>query len=231
MDDVEAVCFDLDGTLCRSTQDDEDIHRDVFARAGVEPFFEPPDLYAVDPTTLPDPETDREHFEQVYRAAAEHAGTDPSASAIRAAAEATLVVLDPTAVAFRDGADEALAHAREHYRVGLLTNGKEETQSAKLDVLGIADAFDAVVYCGPGTDLPSKPDPGPFRVLLDALDVEPEASVYVGDRLDGDVPGAHNAGMQSAWMASGEAPMDVEPEPTYRLETIGELADVLAESG
>jgi len=223
----DAVLFDLDSTLCVAEQDDLDIHEGIFERVGREPFFEPEDLYAVDTTALPDADSDREHYASLYRAAADEAGADPDAALLDALADATLAVYDATLVEFREGAREALEYARERYTVGLLTNGSVETQRAKLQHLGIADAFDAVVCCGPGTGYPSKPDPAPFRALLDDLDVPADASVYVGDRLDGDVAGAHNAGMASAWVPTGDAPTDPEPEPTYLLDSPAELPSVL----
>ena len=227
MIDYEAVVFDLDGTLCVADQDDRDIHDAIFDRVGREQFFEPADLYAVDVTTLPDVESDRDHYANLYGAAAEEAGADPDETLLDALAEATLDVYDSTLVSFREGAREALDYASERYAVGLLTNGSEDTQGTKLDRLGIGDAFDAMVFCGAGTDYPSKPAPEPFAAVLDGLGVSPANAVYVGDRLDGDVAGAHNAGMASAWVPTGEAPPEYDPEPTYLLDSPAELPSVL----
>jgi len=227
MPDYEAVVFDLDHTLCVSEQDDREIHEGIFERVGTEPFFEPEDLYGVDNTALPDADSDREHYLHLYQAVAEEVPADPDPELLAALADATVEVLDPTLVSFRDGAREAFEYARERYTVGLLTNGAVETQRAKLERLGIAEEFDAVVCCGPGTGHPSKPDPAPFRALLDDLDVPADASVYVGDRLDGDVVGAHNAGMASAWVPTDEGPFEPDPEPTYLLASPAELSTVL----
>jgi putative hydrolase of the HAD superfamily len=223
----DAVLFDLDSTLCVSEQSDHDIHEAVFERVGREQFFEPADLYAVDVTTLPDVESDREHYASLYRAAAENAGADPDEALLDALAEATLEVYGSTLVSFRDGAREALEYARERYAVGLLTNSTEETQGAKLERLGIEDAFDATVFCGAGTDHPSKPDPEPFGAVLDGLGVSPARAVYVADRLDGDVAGAYGAGMDAAWVPAGDPPADPEPEPTYLLDSPAALSTVL----
>jgi HAD superfamily hydrolase (TIGR01549 family) len=227
MTEYDAVVFDLDSTLCVADQDDRDIHDAIFERVGREQCFEPADLYAVDVTSLPDVESDREHYANLYGAAAEEAGADPDEGLLDALAEATLDVYDSTLVSFREGAHEALTDASERYAVGLLTNGTEDTQGTKLGRLGIEDAFDATVFCGAGTDYPSKPDPEPFEAVLDGLGVAPAKAVYVGDRLDGDVAGAHNAGMDSVWVPTGEAPPDPDPEPTYRLDSPAELPSVL----
>lgn len=224
---IEAVVFDLDNTLCVPTQDDEAIHEAVFERVGVDPFFEPADLYAVDFDGLDEPDSQRDHYEQMYAAAADVAGSDPEAETVTAAAEATLDVLDSEAVTFRPCAEAALVHAREEYTVGLLTAGSESTQTEKLAALGIRDAFEAAVFCGPDDDVETKPDPEPFERLLSELGVAPERAVYVGDRHDGDVVGAHNAGMHSVWVPVGDGPAAVDPEPTHRLNSMKELPDVL----
>jgi hypothetical protein len=41
MSPPEAICFDLDSTLCLSTQSDHKIHAQVFEQAGIEPLFSP----------------------------------------------------------------------------------------------------------------------------------------------------------------------------------------------
>ena len=41
MSQFDAVVFDLDGTLCRRTQDLQAIYGAAFERVGVEPFGEP----------------------------------------------------------------------------------------------------------------------------------------------------------------------------------------------
>lgn len=227
MDGIEVVCFDLDSTLCVRTQDDREIHEGIFDRAGVEPFFEPGDVHAVDVRTLPTADSERNHWENVYRAVGEHIDADPDPALFADLAEATVEILDPTAVSFCDGAREALEYAADRYEVGLLTNGTRETQRVKLDELGIADAFDAAVFCGPGTGIASKPDPEPFRQLLDELGVRPDAAVYVGNHLHGDVGGANNAGMRSIWVPRGDPPDDPDPAPTRRLESMKELPTVL----
>jgi len=224
---IESVVFDLDSTLCVPTQDDEAIHDAIFESVGVDPFFEPADFYAVEFDALPEPESDREHYELMYGAAAEVAGADPDEALLRDLAEATLEVMDNDAVTFRPGAEAALAYAREYYAVGLVTAGSEATQTEKLDALGIRDAFDAAVYCGPTDDVETKPDPEPFELVLDELGVPAERAVYVGDRLRGDVTGAHNAGMQSVWVPLGDVPTDPEVEPTHRLDSLADLPDVV----
>ena len=225
----DAVLFDLDSTLCVSEQSDHEIHEAVFERVDVEPFFSPADVRAVDGEDIAVADSQRGFYENLYRAVAADVGGDPAHAP--ALAEATVEVVDETAVRFREGAQRALARAREHAAVSLVTNGGEATQTAKLERLGIADAFDVTVFCDPQAGTPPKPDPAPFREALAALDATPERTVYVGDSLDHDVAGASRIGMVSVWVPldrpHGEVPDDPEPMPTHRVDSPADLKRVL----
>jgi len=225
----DAVCFDLDDTLCVAQQDGEDLLSAAFDRVGVAPFCSFDDVRAVDVEALPAAETDRKFHEHLYAAAAANVGADPRADAISAVAAATVELRDPTAVSFRPGAREALEYVRRRYPVGLITNGSETTQREKLRALGIADAFETAVFCDPAAGVHPKPDPAPFRRALSDLDAAPECTLYVGDRHGGDVVGAHAAGLRSAWVPheTGVVPAEPDPEPTHRLDGLGKLPEIL----
>jgi putative hydrolase of the HAD superfamily len=60
-----------------------------------------------------------------------------------------------------------------------------------------------------------KPHPAIFRRALEALDVEPERALFVGDRLYEDVRGAAELGMttvQALWFRADEHPDGAEPD-------------------
>jgi putative hydrolase of the HAD superfamily len=81
-------------------------------------------------------------------------------------------------------------------RTGVVTDGNAAVQARKLAALpGLADAFDVVVLTdllGPGF---AKPSPAPFRVACRILDVEPSATIYVGNDPRKDFAGARAAGL------------------------------------
>jgi len=79
--------------------------------------------------------------------------------------------------------------------VGLLTNGTEAQQLAKLRRTGLLDEFDVV--CTSERIGCSKPDVRAFAVLASELGVEPAACLFVGDDPVKDVGGARGAGMQA----------------------------------
>jgi putative hydrolase of the HAD superfamily len=60
-----------------------------------------------------------------------------------------------------------------------------------------------------------KPHPAIFERALDALDVEPEQALFVGDRLFEDIRGAAELGMttvQALWFRADEHPDGAEPD-------------------
>jgi len=48
MSGIDAVCFDLDGTLCVSAQDRDRLLADAFSEVGIEQAFDIDDLWVID---------------------------------------------------------------------------------------------------------------------------------------------------------------------------------------
>jgi putative hydrolase of the HAD superfamily len=117
------------------------------------------------------------------------------------------------------GAEELVRELREEYRVGLLTDGPVRAQQAKVDALGWADLFDAVVITG-SLDA-GKPDARAFQAELDALGTTAEETIYVGDSAELDIAGARAAGLRAIHVLDDGA---ASPEADATIER-----DVLAE--
>lgn len=220
----EAVLFDLDRTLCESTQDFAAVLEAAFAEVGIEPYCTVEDTKAVVSQT-PEVDSDREFFTALFDLAAERVGAGEMPSQALAAAYESK--LDHSQVTFRAGAERALDHARSAASVGLVTNGGRETQTTKLDALGIRDAFDVTVFCDPAAGIPPKPDPTPIQQALDALDVDPEATLFVGDSKTADVAGAHAVGARSVWVPYDDSCDDDALEPHHTLDELHELEQLL----
>ena len=216
-----AVAFDLDDTLCRHDHDVDALYRRAFERAGVEPFGEPDELWPL-LDGPPDPDDRVGYLGAGFaRLAAQH-GRDVDPVALAAAFEA---VADESRVAYLPGALGALAAAAAAGPVGVLTNGPEERQRAKIEALGLADRVDAIVYAG---DLPRrKPHAEPFERLAAALSVDPREMLYVGNSLAYDVAGAHNAGLRSAWLRADPDDAAAPYRPDYVFDSLGEVAALL----
>lgn len=78
-------------------------------------------------------------------------------------------------------------------RTGVLTNGEEPMQRAKLERGGLADLVD--VFVASSTMPWSKPDPRAFHAACARLGSEPGRTLMVGDNLTVDVHGARAAGL------------------------------------
>ncbi|WP_265110363.1 HAD family hydrolase [Halosolutus halophilus] len=212
----DAICFDLDSTLCEPSRDAGTLLERTFDRAGVDRFCTPADLRAAVPS-LSTTETDREFYEHLFAEVATRANVDPGVSSTLA--NRYLELRDPTAVQFKPGAEAALEYARERGRVGLITNGGRETQTKKLRALDIEDAFDVRVFTEPSAGIYPKPDTAPFERALSSLEAAPDRAIHVGDSLHADVAGANAMGIDSAWIDTGHG-RSTAHEPTYELASL-----------
>jgi putative hydrolase of the HAD superfamily len=106
---------------------------------------------------------------------------------------------------------------------GVLTNGQEEQQQAKLRAVGLGDCF-AVVVASSTLPLP-KPAAAAFRSACERVGREPCDVVYVGDNLQTDALAAHAAGLQGVWLdrhGVGTAERDVRT-----VRNLEQLADLV----
>lgn len=215
---VEAVLFDIDDTLCEYRRPGREVLAAAFEDVGVEPFFDIETYESRYGEFVDATDTVEDLRVACFAAIAADSGRDPDLG--RAVARAYADERDHGNVRFLPGAREAVEAFADEYRVGVVTNGAPGMQAAKLDALGLTDAFETVVYAG--YDAPSKPDPEPFRRALAALDGDPNSTVHVGNSVVSDVAGAQAAGLRAAWLADGSDP---DPVPEYTLSSMVDLGD------
>lgn len=80
-------------------------------------------------------------------------------------------------------------------KLGIVTNGRENLQSAVIRSSGLEPYMDVVLISeAEGIE---KPDPKIFHSALIRLDLEPSRCVFVGDNPNADINGAHNVGMKT----------------------------------
>ena len=131
---------------------------------------------------------------------------------------------------FADGLP-AIADLRARVdRLALITNGPADTQQHKIDVVGLARHFDAIVISGAAGV--AKPDPAIFELAAAQLDLPLSAIWHVGDSLQADVAGALNAHLGGAvWLnRSGEraTAAQARARPHFEIASLDELAPLLA---
>ena len=95
------------------------------------------------------------------------------------------------------GAIDLLTEVRlRGLRTGVLTNGSEDQQTAKLRATGLLPLID-VVCTSEGLGV-AKPDPRAFHALCSRLDAAPELVGFVGDHPEHDVAAGRAAGLRTA---------------------------------
>ncbi len=114
-------------------------------------------------------------------------------------------------------------------RVGIVTNGPNDVQRAKLHHLRLAPYIDFVVISEEfGL---AKPDPAIFHEALRLADARPDEAVVVGDSPEFDVAGAQRTGIRSIWMNRRGLAWHVSRErPTFEIRTLDELHSLLGNS-
>ncbi|AGN00484.1 haloacid dehalogenase superfamily enzyme, subfamily IA [Salinarchaeum sp. Harcht-Bsk1] len=235
--DVDAICFDLDDTLCVYERTVEDLLALSFERAAVEPFFDGPTYRTYFDRFLEDFDDADALRTHCFEAIAADQGRDPALG--REVAREYAAARDQSNVQPRSGVPEVVRRLGERYPIALVTNGDASMQGAKLEGVGLSDAFDVTVFAG--EDAAPKPSAEPFEHALVELGVRADRTVHVGNSLESDVAGATAAGLQSVWTpAEHDLPADVqaaerldpdhpeiEPRPDVVLSGVDALADEL----
>ncbi len=217
---MDAVLFDLDGTLCDYRRHGREVLSDAFERVGVEPAFTIEDYYGIYEEYAGVADTVDAQRESCFAALAEAAGIERRDG--RAVARAYAEDRDHRNVDFLDGARESLESLADEYRLGLVTNGAPDMQALKLEALGIRGTFESIVHGG--HDAPAKPAPEPFHTALEALDVDPDRALHVGNSLTADVAGAKAAGLQAVWLRNEAETPSSALRPDYTIDTLADLA-------
>jgi putative hydrolase of the HAD superfamily len=108
-------------------------------------------------------------------------------------------------------------------KLGLITNGSVRMQSRKLECLSLSSAFDTIVISA--AEGVSKPDPEVFARALTRLQADAARSVFVGDHPDVDIAGARAAGLRTVWRRDPIISRLVEADAV--IEEVGELLPLL----
>ncbi len=238
---VEAVIFDLGGTLVDWPEWDEDAPRrwaisheylsrelprnglpgaDEYVRAMLEAEEEHWRVVRERQTSAPPEALMRDGFRRLGIAVGERE--------LLVALDGYAQAVTGWAVAFPDAANTLEMLRSEGFRLGLLSNTwwAADWHNADLAAHGLDRLLDAVVYT---STLPhSKPHPSVFREVTRRLGVAPEACVMIGDRMIDDVGGALGVGMRAVWRRN-TMPWPVPPEitPTAIVDSLSELPGLI----
>jgi putative hydrolase of the HAD superfamily len=110
-------------------------------------------------------------------------------------------------------------------RLGVITNGSELSQKAKLLNSGIADLIDHYIISGVFGK--HKPDPDIFNSMLESIKANADECVFIGDNPQADIMGAHNVGMQTVWVSENKSwPDDVKPVYDWKISHVTEILEL-----
>ncbi len=98
---------------------------------------------------------------------------------------------------------DAVRAARPERRLGLITNGPAEVQTAKIELLGLLPYFDFALISGVFGFW--KPDQEIFEEALRLGGASAWESVMIGDSPEHDMAGAEAAGIKTIWMNRHDA--------------------------
>ncbi len=126
-----------------------------------------------------------------------------------------------------EGADELCEGLKKFGELGILTNGLVETQNARIENTTFKKFIDFVAIsdeCGF-----AKPDKRFFEHALKKSKVDQKDQILmIGDRLEADILGAINFGVDSIWYNPKELTQTLEIKPT---RTVSKLTDILVKLG
>lgn len=207
---VEAIVFDLDGTLIDSRGDIAAATLEALTRNGFPPLPVETLLGYVGDGAKP-----------LLARSAAIAADDPRLEGLYASFLEFYTAHPLVHTRFCRGAEQAL-RALAGFRLALCTNKPRVTTLAVLSGLGILDAFELVVA---GNDLQrAKPDPLPIQYIAERLGVAPQRLVMVGDGAQ-DVLAARGANARSIGLRDGIQPIErmLAAEPDVLLDSLDDL--------
>ena len=99
-------------------------------------------------------------------------------------------------------AENVLEVLNSQYEVALITNtqGQKRVGTHRISQFPELDKYFKVVIVAGEEGIPTKPDPRPFRICLQELEIDASQAVYVGDDYRIDVCGALEAGLHPVWI-------------------------------
>jgi putative hydrolase of the HAD superfamily len=191
--EIQAVVFDLDGTLLDRRRSFERFVRDQWERFAQ--YLRTVDQEQYVQTLI---ELDRDGY-----APRKSLFTDVLTRLALPSGAAETLLNDyrdgfPNAcVLFPDAAHTLSSLRASGLKLGMITNGSIRMQSRKLQCLALSPLFDTILISD--AEGISKPDRRIFHRALERLNTNPAQAVFVGDHPEVDVAGARGAGMQAVW--------------------------------
>ncbi|MBN1354956.1 HAD-IA family hydrolase [bacterium] len=122
------------------------------------------------------------------------------------------------------GVHEVLGMLSRHYKLGLLTEGSEETQMSQIKRNRLGKYFTQIVISGETGY--HKPQLELYRLTAGRMGIKPGQIAMVGDRIDWDLVPAKRIGMTTIWIGSGGVSDELEPFVDHTVPDIADLQEL-----
>jgi len=110
-------------------------------------------------------------------------------------------------------------------KMGIVSDAPTKEAWLRLAYLNFHHIFDAVVtFEDTGV---RKPDPAPFIMILEKLNITPQNAIMVGDWAERDILGASKVGMKTAFAKYGDTFNTQLHNADYELNDISELIEII----
>jgi 2-haloacid dehalogenase len=132
----------------------------------------------------------------------------------------------PDNIVLIDGALELCQTLKKHGKICIMTNGIESTQRLRIKKSVLRNTIDFLCVseeCGF-----AKPDSRFFEYTLNKIDHSNKEDVLmIGDRIETDILGAHNFGLDSLWFNKLNLPQHETIMPTFISRNLREIPCIL----
>ncbi len=117
--------------------------------------------------------------------------------------------------------------SKMHIKLGVVSDAPAKEAWLRLCYLNFHHIFDSVVTFE-DTGM-RKPNPEPFRKILDLLQIQPSEAVMVGDWAERDVVGAAQVGMKTIFARYGNTFGTEVSNANYDIDDISQVIDIVKE--
>ncbi|MEH7226682.1 HAD family hydrolase [Bacillus sp. JJ1566] len=114
---------------------------------------------------------------------------------------------------------------KKHVKIAIITNGSTQRQKAKILTTNLHRFFDLIIISEEVGF--SKPDKRIFELALNTLNVQPEASLFVGDDIEKDIGGCQNADIKGIWFNPYRKKNDTGIKPYAEIYSLDRLLSYL----
>lgn len=132
----------------------------------------------------------------------------------------------PQNIVLKPGAIEVLKYLKPFGNISIITNGMKATQLTRIQKSELKDYIDFTCVseeCGF-----AKPNPAFFQYTMDKTpQFSKEESIIIGDRLEADIKGAINYGIDSIWYNHDHIKNETAYLPTYEVQNLFEIIKIL----